>query len=238
MSKPTREELLALALGVLPELPGVVDVLSEDGGSYELRLSHIEGKVLHGFCVRPVMPKDLHLLARVFDPARGRYEVEFEVVDSFFHTGSETVAHLAVSGVRHRKARRASPRVPVSLKLDASVRYCRSLPRDTRVEVRLVDVSCTGLAFVTQRELAAGDMFSLTLPLNDRLMLLETRVVRIDPAPYGRYRAGCEITEISDADRRAIAALAEASEQPGSESERRPEHAEAWAEARQNRAIG
>ena len=96
MSNPTREELLALALGVLPELPGVVDVLSEDGGSYELRLSHVEGKVLHGFCARPTMPRDLHLLARVFDPARGRYEVEFEVMDSFFFTGGETLAHLAV----------------------------------------------------------------------------------------------------------------------------------------------
>ena len=61
-------------------------------------------------------------------------------------------------------------------------------------------------------------------------------MVRVDPAPYGRYRAGCEIVEISDADRRAISALAEQSEQQGSEDERRPEAIAALADAREARA--
>ena len=135
----------------------------------------------------------------MFDAARGRYEIEFEVEEAFFHTGSESLVHLTVTNVRHRKARRASPRVGVSVKLDARVRYCRTMPRDAQVEVRLIDVSATGLAFVTQRELSAGDMFQLSFPLAGELMEIETRVVRLDPAPYGRYRAGCEITEISDA---------------------------------------
>ena len=238
MSNDQRVELVSLALGVLPELPSVVDVLSEGGGSYELRLSHRENDLLHGFCAAPAAHPRLHLLARVFDAARGRYEIEFEVEQSFFHTGSESLVHLTVTNVRHRKARRASPRVGVSVKLDARVRYCRTMPRDAQVEVRLIDVSATGLAFVTQRELSAGDMFQLSFPLAGELMEIETRVVRLDPAPYGRYRAGCEITEISDAHRRAITRLAEGAEQAGSAAERRPEHTEALSEARQNRAFG
>jgi hypothetical protein len=53
----------------------------------------------------------------------------------------------------------------------------------------------------------------------------------MDPAPYGRYRAGCEITDISDGDRNAISALAAEAEH-GSESERNPEAVAALAESR------
>jgi len=81
-------------------------------------------------------------------------------------------------------------------------------------------------------------MFHLSFPLAGELMEIETRVVRLDPAPYGRYRAGCEITEISDIHRRAISRLADGSEEAGSASERRPELTEALTEARQNRAFG
>jgi hypothetical protein len=183
------------------------------------------------------MRADLHLLARVFDSSRGRYEVEFEVVESFFHSSAEALVHLGVTAVRHRKARRAAPRVGVAVQLLARVRYGHSMPRDTEIEVRLVDVSATGLAFVTQRELSAGDMLNLAFPLAGREMHVEVRVVRTDPAPYGRYRAGCEIIEIGDADRRAISALAAQAEQGGSEQERRPDVVAALAEAREARAL-
>src|SRR6476659_2296011 len=142
----------------MPELPEIVDVLSEDGGCFPLRISEREEDLLLGYAPRGAIRDDLHLLARVYHPGRGRYEVEFEVVDHFFHSTQEALAHLAVSGVRHRKARRASPRVAVSAQASAAVRYCRSLPRDTVLDVRVVDVSATGCAFVTQKELDPGDM--------------------------------------------------------------------------------
>ena len=150
-----------------------------------------------GYAPRAAMRDDLHLLARLYHPGRGRYEVEFEVVEHFFHSIPEALVHLAVSGVRHRKARRASPRVAVSTPATARIKYCRSLPRDTELEVRLVDISATGCAFVTQKELATGDLVRVQAVLSGRAIDLEARVVRIDPAPYERYRAGCEITEIS-----------------------------------------
>jgi hypothetical protein len=232
MSQPTREELLTLALGVLPELPDTIDVLSEDGGCFAVTISSREEDLLLGHAPRGAIRNDLHLLARVFHPGRGRYEVEFEVADHFFHSVAEAQVHLAVSGVRHRKARRASPRVAVSTPATAVINYCRSLPRDTELEVRLVDVSATGCAFVTQKELAAGDLVRLAFTLNGRQMEPEARVVRIDPAPYGRYRAGCEITEISDGDRKAISGVAEGTDEHGSEDQRNPEAVAALAESR------
>ena len=44
--KPSREELMQLALGVLPELPCKIDVLSEDGGSFALDLLQLEDELL------------------------------------------------------------------------------------------------------------------------------------------------------------------------------------------------
>jgi hypothetical protein len=68
--------------------------------------------------------------------------------------------------------------------------------------------------------------------LDGRNVRMETRVVRIDPAPYGRYRAGCEITEISDGDRKAVSAMAAAASDHGSEEQRNPEAVAALAESR------
>jgi PilZ domain len=230
--QPTREELLTLALGVLPELPDTIDVLSEDGGCFHLVLEDRQDGLLLGQAPRSAIRGDLHLLARVYYPDRGRYEVEFEVVEHFFHSLSDALVHLAVSGVRHRKARRAAPRVAISAPARAIVRYCRSLPRDATLDVRLVDVSATGCAFVTQKELDPGDLVHLTFTVDGRALRPEARIVRLDPAPYGRYRAGCEITEISDSDRRAISSLAAVSAVDGSEDQRKPEVAEALAESR------
>jgi hypothetical protein len=232
MSEPTREELLTLALGVLPEPPETVDVLSEDGGCFPITINGRDGDLLIAYGPRSQMRHDLHLLARVFYAERGRYEVEFEVIESFFHSSHEALVHLAVSGVRHRKARRASPRMPVSASATASVKYCRTLPRDTMLEVRVVDVSATGCAFVTQKELTAGDLMVVEFALADRTIRMESRVVRMDPAPYGRYRAGCEITEMSDGDRKAVSALAAVASDGGSEEQRNPEVVAAMAEGR------
>jgi hypothetical protein len=231
MSQPDRDDLLTLALGVLPPPPGKVDVLSEAGGSFPLALSGPEDGVLHAFAPRHAVRNDLRLLARVAHPGRGRYEVEFEVADCFFHSTTEALVHLVVNGVRHRKARRASPRAVVSCPATGIVRYGGSLPRGTELPMRLVDVSATGCAFITQQELVAGDLLGLQFKLAGRIMAVEARVVRLDPAPYGRYRSGCEITEISDGDRDAIAQLARDGQQ-GSEHERNPEATAALAESR------
>ena len=232
MSEPTREELLTLALGVLPELPETVDVLSEDGGCFPVTLSEREDDLLLGYAPRAAIRDDLHLLARLYHPGRGRYEVEFEVVEHFFHSIPDAQVHLAVSGVRHRKARRASPRVAVSTPATARIKYCRSLPRDTELEVRLVDISATGCAFVTQKELATGDLVRVQAALSSRAIDLEARVLRIDPAPYERYRDGCENNENSHLSRKTISALAAQSDESGSEDQRNPEEAAARAESR------
>jgi hypothetical protein len=233
--KPDQEELLTLALGVLPDLPTEVEVLSEDGGAFTIRLNEVADSLLHGVGPRDHLRKELHLLARITDEARGRYEIELEVREEFFVTGRESLMHMAVSGVRRRKMRRAAPRVPVADSASARVVFCRTLPRDSTLDVKLADISTTGVAFTSRRPLDPGDLLSLSTRLARRPLTFEARVIRCDPAPYDRFRVGCELTDLEDAARDVIAGLA-AEAPAGSAAERRPEVAEALARLREKRA--
>jgi hypothetical protein len=221
MSKPTRHEMLTLALGVLPPPPTEVEVLSEDGGAFLLRIVEQEDELLHAFAPRKQVRKELHLLARVTDEQRGRYEVEFEVDEAYFHSAAEALVHAAVSGVRHRKMRRSAPRIPVTERTKARVLFCRTLPRHETLDVRLSDVSTTGIGFTSAQELHAGDLLVVAATLAGTIVDIETRIVRVDAAPYGRVRIGGEITDLAEKDRRLIADMALRMPEEGSEAERR-----------------
>ena len=216
----TPEQLMTLALGVLPPPPFKVEVLSEDGGSFELAVTALEDDhLLHAYGPRDHLRTELHLLARITDESRGRYEVEFEVREAFFHSGAETLAHVAVSGVRHRKMRRAAPRVAVAAEATAIVIFCRTLPRDSELDVRLADVSTTGIAFTSPKPLTSGDLLTVACVLHGEPVDMEVRVIRCDPAPYNRFRIGCEITELQDTHREVIGRMTDESSF-GSASER------------------
>jgi len=219
MSKPTRHEMLTLALGVLPPPPTEVEVLSEDGGAFLLRIVEQEDELLHAFAPRKQVRKELHLLARVTDEQRGRYEVEFEVDEAYFHSAAEALVHAAVSGVRHRKMRRSAPRIPVTERTKARVLFCRTLPRHETLDVRLSDVSTTGIGFTSAQELHAGDMLVVAATLAGKIVDIETRILRVDPAPYGRDRIGREITDLAEKERRLIADMALRMPEEGSDSD-------------------
>lgn len=221
---PTQDpaDLLQLAVGVFPPLPTVIEVLSEDGGGFPLRLSDRDGALLHGFAPRTQMRKELRLLARITDPQRGRYEVEMEVAEVFYHSAADALVHVAVTGVAHRKMRRAAPRVSVSERAHARVLFCRTLPRDTRLDLRLADISATGVALTGTNQLDPGDLLLVSTRIGGMAIHFEARVVRCDPAPYGRFRTGCEIIEFAADARDSINALAESAPEHGSEEQRRP----------------
>jgi PilZ domain len=232
MSTPTPADLLQLALGVFPPLPTIVEVLSEDGGGFALRIAAREDELLHAYGPRTQMRKELRLLSRITDAQRGRYEIEFEVAAVFYHSATDALLHLTVTGVHHRKMRRASPRVAVSERAHARVLFCRTLPRDSRLDLRLADISATGVAFTGMRQLDPGDLLLISTRIGGLAIHFEARVVRSDPAPYGRFRTGCEIIEFAADARESITAIAMSTPENGSEDQRRPETAEAMAQVR------
>ena len=232
MSTPDPGVLVQLALGVFPPLPAIVEVLSEDGGGFALRIVACEDGLIHAYAPRTQVRKELRLLARITDAQRGRYEVEFEAAEIFYHSAADALVHLAVAGVQHRKMRRAAPRVSISERAHARVLFCRTLPRDTRLDLRLADISATKVAFTGTSALDPGDLLLVSTRIGGIAIHFEARVVRSDPAPYGRFRTGCEIIEYAADARENIAAMAESAPADGSEDQRRPEKTEVMQQVR------
>jgi hypothetical protein len=238
MSTPTPADLLQLALGVFPPLPTIVEVLSADGGGFALRIAGRDEELLHSYGPRAHMRQELQLLARITDPQRGRYEVELEVAEVFFHSSADALLHLTVTGVHHRKMRRASPRVAVNERAHARVLFCRTLPRDSRLDLRLVDISATGVAFTGVGQLDPGDLVLVSTRIGGQAIHFEARVVRSDAAPYGRFRTGCEIIEFAADARENITAMALSSPEDGSEDQRRPDADEAMVRGAERGLLG
>ena len=211
MSEPTREELLTLALGVLPELPRSSTCCRRTAAASRCRLVRARGRPAAGYAPRGAMRDDLHLLARVYRPRprplRGRVRGRRALLP-------QHPRGAGAPGGERRPPPQGPPRLPTRRRLEtgngerqASAARC---PRDTELEVRLVDISATGCAFVTQKRAR-----------NRRPGARAGRPVRPRHRPRGarrahrsgalrRYRAGCEITEISDLTRKTISALADA----------------------------
>ena len=105
--------MLLLARGVFPPLPTIVEVLSEDGGWFALRIAGRENELLLAVGPRDQIRDELRLLGRIIVPTRGRYEIEFEVAEIFW-LGRR--GDRAPAGHRRTitKMRRASPRVAVN----------------------------------------------------------------------------------------------------------------------------
>ena len=174
-----------------PSCPRVVDVLSATAAALTRHgLSHREDDLLHGFCAAGTRhPRPAPAGPRV-RPARGRYEVEFEVAEpsstpppSRWCTWTVTLGAATARPAALRRGSRVS--VPAGaprmlLLPDAAARRAARGAAGRRLGHR------PGLR--VQRELSAGRPVAARLPAGGRRLKIEARVVRLDPAPYGRYR--------------------------------------------------
>ena len=235
MSDPQHDALLMLALGVLSEPPCSVDVLSEDGGSFPMQLVECSDGMIHARAPRTAMRKDLLLLARGLrpgtGPVRGRVRRRRGVLPQHHRGGGadEGVCGPSPQGPPRRPASgglrdrdRARPLLP----LDAArqrARRAAGRPVVDRPGIRHPARARSGRSDHARG--AAGR------PRDDDRGARRPR----GSGPYGRYRAGCEITEISDGDRTAISELADKHTSEGEIENRNPDEVALRAEVRANR---
>ncbi len=217
----TPGHLLGLAQGILPPPPCSIDLISEDGGSFAVSFCGYEDNMILLHAPRLSARRQLRVLARISDERRGGYEVELEIADCFFHSGEQTLVHAIVTAVRRRKGRRLAPRVAIGQPATARIVASASLPTNTDLDVRITDVSATGLAFSSQRPLDPGDQLTVHVELFDRPTAITSRVVRCDRAPYGRFRVGCEIRNLTEHNQQALAHLSQMTDSPSATSDRR-----------------
>jgi PilZ domain len=88
---------------------------------------------------------------------------------------------------------------------------CRELPTGQQFQVEVVDLSASGLAFVSDRPFQLGDLVALMPKLAGHGIRLRARVLNTRP-DGDRSRVGCEVIAVRDDDRERLARLAAAAE--------------------------
>src|SRR5512132_2149992 len=149
MARMTPHQRLELALGILAELPTTLEVLSDDGGSVTIELNGHDSEMLHALAQRSRVRLGLGLRLRTRTPEGRGYDVDMSVSELFFHAAGVAAMHLTVERVRRFNGNRATPRARVDDLAFVGVLYS-SMPLDGQeFDVRMMDVSPDGMAFIT-----------------------------------------------------------------------------------------
>ena len=222
MTRPNDKKLTDLAVSILSQLASAaVDVFSADGGVLTLEMKHQDGDYIVANAPRLRVKPQLELLARTTETSGGGYDIELLVAEIFYESEWVAKLHLRVRDVRRRDSHRVTARARIEELAQLCVMGARAIAENETFDVRLADLSPSGVAFVTEHEFTIGDRFALMATVGGRVLRMQARVLQTSRSHYGRQRVGCEILQITDEDRRRVAELTNELPAPGSPQERR-----------------
>jgi hypothetical protein len=214
-------KLADLAVSILSQLPTPkVEAFSAGGGVVMLELQSQDGAYILADAPRQQVRPHLDLLVRTNEISGGGYDISLTVEDTLHQTEWMIGVRLRVLDVLRRESERTTPRAAVEELALMHVLGARKIAEGEEFDVRLADLSPSGVAFVTDRSFHTGDFFALMVTIRGHLLRLQARALQTSPSHYGRQRVGCEILQISDDDRRRISVLAEEAPQTGTAEQR------------------
>jgi len=208
MTSLTGKKLADFAVSILSQLRShTVEAFSAEGGVVTLDLRTQEGELIVAEAPRLRVRPQQQLLVRTHEPQGGGYDIALKVTDAHQMTEWTALVHLLVMEVVRRDDHRVSARADVQELALVHVLGARGIAEGEELDVRLADLSASGVAFVTDRTFHIGDRFAMMVTIDGRVLRLQARVLQTSLSFYGRQRVGCEILTITDADRRRIDAL-------------------------------
>ncbi len=187
------ERNLQMARAILPELPFDIDAYTSNGAASTLRIYAQEDGHVHAMMPWAEAREDMALIIPIRSKERGGYDIACHVTSVYFEGGSLGRVDLAITAISRRKPYRAVVRAHASQLALVTIVASRHHPAHEEFDVRLVDLSVTGFAFLTERKIAPGDIVGLSTQLGSENFYAEARVINPAPAPYGRQRIGCQI---------------------------------------------
>jgi hypothetical protein len=201
-------KLADLAVSILSQLPTPkVEALSAGGGVVMLELQSQDGADILAEAPRVQVRPQLDLLVRTSELSGGGYDISMAVAEVLHQTEPTIGLRLRVLDVQRRESERTTPRAAVEELALMHVLGARKIAEGEEFDVRLADLSTSGVSFVTDRSFHTGDFFAMMVTIRGRLLRLQARALQTSPSHYGRQRVGCEILQITDDDRSRISAL-------------------------------
>ena len=216
----SRKDLTQLALSILARQPtDSVEAFSSDGGVVPLRILADRGPFLVAEAPRLRVRDGLDLLVRTNDPAGG-HDISMTVAELAGQADWMSRLHLRVLDVQRRHGVRVTPRARLEETATVHVLGARAIAQDEELDVRLADLSASGVAFVSGLTFHVGDRVAMLARLGGRTLRLQARVLQTSQLDAEHQRVGCEILQIADQDRRRIAELTTRAPDTGSPEQR------------------
>jgi len=210
-----------LAVSILSQLPShKVDAFSGDGGVVALELQSQDGIHILADAPRLRVRPQPELLVRTNDAGGGGHDIALTVTDIVRQSEWTAEVRLGVIDVLRRETVRTTTRAELADLALVRILGARGIAADEEFDVRLADLSPSGVAFVTDRTFHVGDSFAMMATIAGRVLRLQARVLQTSLSHYGRRRVGCEILQITDDDRRRITALTSEHPHTGSAEQR------------------
>jgi len=217
----SRKDLTQLALSILAQQPtDSIEAFSSDGGVVPLRILAERGPFLVAEASRLRVRDGLELLLRTNDPGGGGHDISLTVAELRQQADWMARVQLRVVDVQRRYGVRVTQRARLEETATVHVLGARAIAQDEEIEVRLADLSASGVAFVSELTFHVGDRVAMLARLAGRPLRLQARVLQTSAVDERHQRVGCEILQIADAERRRIAELTTRTPDPGSPEQR------------------
>lgn len=194
------------ALASLPGRRGV-PATSQDGTQIPCDPFQLDGDVLRVYLPRLQMAGIDRLTLR-FAVGNTPWRAEFELAEAEYHTFEQAIGVLRLVGIEQDGAGRQTARAELRAPGVLTAILCANAVEGNEYDVRVEDISESGLQLSTELAVEPGDEFALTTELEGRRVRLEAKAVKAFGGNYGRITVGARITKISEADLRAVRRLA------------------------------
>jgi hypothetical protein len=192
---------------VLPELPAECSAWSSATAALTLDLVSADPEGIVARMHRRDVHDGMVILIAIREPRGGGYEIRCELAERLYSDGLIDDVRLLVRAVNRRKPYRVARRAQLNHMANVTIERSGRVRRGDRFEVKLIDVSLQGIAFLFPRELSDGDLIALATELDGAPVSVQLRVVYVTPASFGRFRVGCEMVHATTQSERAISQL-------------------------------
>jgi PilZ domain len=198
----------AKASQALASLPGrrAVPATSQDGSQIPCDPFQLDGDTLRVYLPRLQMAGIDRLTLR-FAVGNSPWRADFELAEAEYHTFEQAIGVLRLLAIEPDGAGRQSARAELRAPGVMTAIFCANAVDGNEYDVRVEDISESGVQLSTELQVEPGDEFSLVTTLEGRRLRLEAKAVKASGGAYGRTTVGARITKISDADVLAIRRL-------------------------------
>jgi hypothetical protein len=208
----------AAAADALAALPGrtAVTAVSQDGTELTCDPFELDGTVLRAYAPRLKLAGVQRLTLR-FAVEGGPWIATFELAEAEYHSFEQAILVLRLEGIEPDTQGRDTARVAVHGPGRLQAVFCQNAVDGNEYEIRIDDLSETGILLTTELRVEPRDRFAVIMVLDERPMRVEAEAVKVVPGPYGRFSVGARLTRVTDGDLLTIRRLAASSTLGGGE---------------------